>query len=568
MLRSARVWACLSALAVASCFGGTEEQEDGAAGGAVPGADGPSSQALSDQEAFRFLQQASFGASAGDLEALKGSGIDAWIAEQVNLPFVPYMDRIREASETRFVNENAAQALFWERAIHGEDQLRQRMAHALSEIVVVSMRDPQVQNRVREYSVYLDILQEQALGNYCDLIRDVSFNPAMGLFLTHLGNPKADPETGFVPDENYAREVMQLFTIGLETLDRQGVPQGQATYTDSDVQGLAAVFTGLSWADTDFFFPRVTDFNRYLPMESFVAQHEDAPKTFLGRTVDLGNDAVISVNAALDILLEHPNVAPFISKQLIQKLVTSNPSPAYVGRVAEAFEAGSYRLANGSVVGTGQRCDLSATAAAILSDPEARQVPTDPNAGRIRSPVLRLASILRAFRVPQDVTTSGPIPAAWVLDRLEDSDRMGINAFVAPSVFSFFRPGYVGPGTESSEAGLVTPEYQIATTPAMVGYINTVEDFIDGPPLSDTEANVAVVNYNTLEAIADDATSLVEQVETLLVGGMLSDENRSYIIDTVEMIELAGSNIDDDRERRVELALLMVAVSPEFMVQR
>lgn len=555
-----------SLLFLSACFETAGDPADG--GGDGPIVEAPPPVTLSDESAFRFLQQATFGASAQDIEDLKASSFDAWFEDQLAQPFVPYTDRIRDESLVSFTNESTAQRLFWERAVHGDDQLRQRVAYALSQIIVVSMNDAQLRNNVRTYAVYLDLLQEQALGNYCQLVRDVSLNPAMGLFLTHLGNPRADEETGFVPDENYAREVMQLFTIGLENLDAQGQPTGSETYSSEDVQGLAAVFTGLGWADTDFFFPRVTDFNRYLPMESFLAQHEDAPKTFLGATIDLGNDAIVSVEAALDHLLAHPNVAPFISKQLIQKLVTSNPSPAYVGRVSQAFETGRFRLANGTEVGAGNTCDMSATVAAILMDEEARSFSASSTQGKIRSPILRLANLIRTFRVSQDVTASGPIPQAWILDRLEDSQYLGINAYVSPSVFNFFRPGYVGPGTESAAAGLLTPEYQIATTPSLVGYINTIEDFIDGPPLSESEANVALMNISELLVIADEPATLVQEIDRLLTGGLMSPQNRSAIQDAVALVEVQGGDIDNDRRRRVEMALLMTVTSPEFMVQR
>lgn len=553
----------VSMLVLSACFSSDEDSSTSA----------PSSQfqpqaEMSDAAAFRFAQQATFGASTNDLETIKTAGFDAWIEAQFDTPYILYEDRVREEGETNWVSENTIQRLFWERAIHGDDQLRQRLTYALSQIVVVSLTDPQVRNQNRSFSVYADLLQEHALGNYCDLIGEVSFNPVMGLFLTHLGNPREDQETGFVPDENYAREVMQLFTIGLEDLDTQGRPSGRESYTGDDVSGLAAIFTGLGWADTDFFFPRVNDFNRYLRMESFLAQHEDAPKSFLGTTIDLGSDAVVSIDAALDHLLDHPNVAPFVSKQLIQKLVTSNPSPGYVGRVAEAFEAGSYRLASGTTVGAGKRCDLAATTAAILMDQEARNSPVDENFGKIRNPILRLSQLIRAFRVPNEVSRSGEIPQAWTLDRLEDGQAFGINAFVSPSVFNFFRPGYVGPGTESAEAGLVSPEYQISTTPALVGYINTMEDFIDGPPLSETSLNVAVMNTNELLTLADSPDGLIAEVNRIMTGGLMSTENVRALEAAVGDIPVAGGDLDADRRRRVELALLMAVTSPEFMVQR
>ncbi|MEM6499764.1 MAG: DUF1800 family protein, partial [Pseudomonadota bacterium] len=307
---------------------------------------------------------------------------------------------------------------------------------------------------------------------------------------------------------------------------------------------------------------------RYLPMESFLAQHEPAPKAFLGTVVDVGNDAVLSIDVALETLLSHPNLAPFISKQLIQKLVTSNPSPEYVGRVAQVFNEGRITTPSGQTFGSGQRCDLAATAVAILTDNEARQNSDNPSAGKIRNPVLRLANLIRAFRVEQQVTMSGPIPLGFVLDRLESADELGINAFVSPSVFNFFRPGYVGPGTESAELGLVTPEYQIATTPAMVGYINTMEDFIDGPSLSDNGDNIAVMNLNNLIALADDPQALVAKLDQLLTGGTLSERNRQEIERAVMSVVVAGGDIDNDRRRRTELALLMTVISPEYMVQR
>ena len=184
---------------------------------------------LSKLEAFRFLQQATFGASDADIAHLLDQGISTWLVEQVSMPIIGYTERMLDEREQNAIREFAPKWLFWERAIHGDDQLRQRMAYALSQITVASLFDPQVVAYSLEYGVYADILQDNALGNYCQLVREVSFNPVMGLYLTHLGNRKADEQSGFVPDENYAREVMQLFTIGLEELDGQGRPVGRET---------------------------------------------------------------------------------------------------------------------------------------------------------------------------------------------------------------------------------------------------------------------------------------------------------------------------------------------------
>ncbi|MEM0927974.1 MAG: DUF1800 domain-containing protein [Pseudomonadota bacterium] len=523
-----------------------------------------------DQDAVKFFNQASFGGSEEDIAELQSIGIEAWILDQIDQPIVSVVDRIEAHFLEKSVSTATFSELFWERAVHGDDQLRQRVAYALSQIVVVSLEDSTIaiSGVRRSFSTYLDILQNQALGNYCTLIKDVSLNPVMGIYLTHLGNRREDLVTGFVPDENYAREVMQLFTIGLENLNSDGTGQGTETYTIDDVQGLAAVFTGLSWADTNFGNPMIFDDNRYLPMEGFTVQHEDGPKSFLGTTIDLGTDALVSVDAALDYLLAHPNVAPFVSKQLIQKLVTSNPSPAYVERVASAFEAGLFEMPGGQTVGTGARCDMAATVTAILLDEEARGVPTNDNHGKLRTPILRLAHYLRAFRAEQAVTTTGPLPTALDLTSLNAMNRFGMNAYFSPSVFNDFRPGYVAPNTESAAAGLVAPEFQIVTSNTLITYINTMESFIDGPSLDGSNANVANLDFSSIDTDVDNVETYVSRLDRLLTGGTLSDSNRQAIIDSVSLLEIAGSDQDEDRRERREVALMMMVTSPEFMVQR
>ena len=521
-----------------------------------------------DQEAVKFFSQASFGASEEDIAELQTIGMEAWILDQIDQPVYSFIDRIEAHASVSNVSKTSYTTIFWERAVHGDDQLRQRVAFALSQIVVASIDDSSVAQARKSYAAYLDILEKQALGNYCTLIKDVSINPSMGLYLTHLGNRKADEVEGFVPDENYAREVMQLFTIGLENLNSDGTGQGTETYTLEDVQGLASVFTGLSWSDTNFYYPSVNDFNRYLPMEGFTAQHEDGVKSFLGASVDVGADALDSVDAALDYLLAHPNVAPFISKQLIQKLVTSNPTPGYVSRVAAAFEAGTYEMPGGDEVGTGQRCDMTATVASILLDTEARGSAPDNSFGKLRSPVLRLAHFLRAFRDDQTVSETGELPTAWVLESLQDFTRMGMNAYHSPSVFNFFRPGYVPPGTESADEGLVAPEFQIVTSNSLVTYVNTMEDFIDGPSLNSGNENVAVLDYTSFDPDADDAAAFIDRLNRILTGGTLSEDNKKAIIDAISLIDIAGADEDDDRKDRREVALMMLVTSPEYMVQR
>jgi len=272
---------------------------------------------------------------------------------------------------------------FWRNALSGEDVLRQRVAFALSQIFVVSQANPDI--KVRLASGYFDVLGRNAFGNFRTLLEEVSLSPAMGIYLSHLGNRKSDLATGRLPDENYAREIMQLFTIGLHELNQDGTVKldpadgtPMETYGVADIQGLAKVFTGFSWAGPDTsgvrFVDRVVGISDryYLPMQGYPQFHEPGPKSFLGRTIDT-TDPKDSLKQALDILFNHPNVGPFFGRLMIQRLVTSNPSPAYVGRVAAAF-------ANN---GKGVRGDMQAVIRAVLLDPEA----TNPPPPGIRSTV-------------------------------------------------------------------------------------------------------------------------------------------------------------------------------------
>ncbi|NNU16171.1 DUF1800 domain-containing protein [Parvularcula sp. ZS-1/3] len=523
---------------------------------------------MSEYEAVRFLQQATFGPSKADVVELQETGIDAWIADQVTKEPVPYLDRMIEEWEIDRTRVDEVQDLFWERAIHGEDQLRQRMAFALSQIVVISLQDQLLSPRVREYGVYLDDLQEEALGNYCQLVRKVSLSPVMGIYLSHMGNKMRDSSTGIEPDENFAREVMQLFTIGLEMLDEQGQPLGEETYDINDISGLAKVFTGLTWANTRFDRPQITDDNRYIPMAGYPEFHEPGPKSFLGTTIDVGTSPVASVQAALDFLLTHPNVAPFISKQLIQKLVTSNPSPEYVGRVAEVFNAGSFELANGQVIGTGQRCDMAAVAAAILTDEEAQNTETGEREGKLRSPLLRLANVVRSFRGEQTVSTSGPIPYSGRLRSLDLDGRLEMNAFASPGVFNFYRPGFVEPGSEAGDMGLVTPEFQTQSTEAIIGYTKEVASFYAAPDLRSNGRNFAFTSsIEPLRELANDPMALATEADLILTGGKLPQDALSELASMIELVRIDPNAPEEGEFDRMRLAVAMIATSPEFLVQ-
>ncbi|MCQ8184851.1 DUF1800 domain-containing protein [Parvularcula maris] len=521
---------------------------------------------MSQGEAVAFSQQAAFGASSSELDELRQIGPEEWIERQIDTPRLPYTLRVQGMEESPRARD--FQVFFWERAIHGDDQLRQRMTFALSQIVVIGVTDGTLSKSRESFALYADLLNREALGNYCDLIKKVTYTPSMGQYLTHLGNRKADPERGYVPDENYAREVMQLFTIGLDELDSAGRSQGRPSFTEEDVEALAAVMTGLSWQGTDFNRPKVSEDNRYRPMAAFDEYHEDEPKVFLGRSISFGANAEASIDEALTHLLSHPNVAPFISKQLIQKLVSSNPSPDYVRRVAEAFEAGRYTMASGATVGTGKRCDMAATAAAILLDEEARTPGLNPDGGKLRSPILRLASFLRAYRRDNEVSREGVAPYAWQLQWLSDGLKLGHNAFASPSVFNFYRPGYVAPGTASAEAGLVAPEFQIETAPASVGYINLIADYAYAARTSDTQPDMLLLNYDRLDSLADDPEKLVAEIERVLIGRRLQEEVRQDILRAVDLVWYGGDKPERGLANRRRIALTMALTSPDYMVQR
>jgi uncharacterized protein (DUF1800 family) len=553
-------------MAMAGCFSGGGDGTDAGSGGNQPPPPPPppapnSAPPPTPVDAARFLTQASFGGNEDDIAEVVALGYDGWLDAQMALAAPSVVDRLDSVSDPK---RDTLSDVFWEFAIERDDQLRQRVAYALSQIVVVSMDHSEFGGNPEAYAEYMDMLQDEAFGNYTDLIRKVSLSPAMGVWLSHLGNQKADPERNIEPDENYAREVMQLFTIGLVELGPDGIPTDIETYDTDDIRGLARVFTGLSWADTDFERPRVSDANRLRPMESYDYWHESGPKAFLGTTVSAGSDAVVSVNAALDHLLAHDNLAPFISKQLIQRLVASNPSPAYVRRVADAFEAGQYRLSNGDLLGAGRRGDMRATVAAILLDVEARELdPGNDAAGKLREPVLRFAQFARAFR------DARPVPGAVAsVGRLRQADNLDVLAqlpYGSPSVFNFYRPGYAAAGSETAARGLVAPEMQLATTASVPGYISFMASAI-GDRIWGTEEFVP--DYADELPLAHDPAALVAHLDDLLTYGELADTTRDRIVAALELVTVDDNNTDKDLRNRVELALLMVVTSAEYMIQR
>jgi uncharacterized protein (DUF1800 family) len=553
-----------------SATGGAGATAQPAAAGAPP-ADAPATKGA----AARFLTQASFGPSAAEIDRLSTLGYTRWIEAQFALPPAsPHLDyfaaRTAELDENEWPQEAWIYESFWKSALSGEDQLRQRVAYALSQIFVVSLADSAVKDRPRGMAGYYDLLGRNAFGSFRQLLEEVSLNPMMGLYLTHLRNQKADPAVGRVPDENYAREIMQLFTIGLHQLNPDGTVKLDArnepidTYRIEDVMGLARVFTGFSWGGPDtgnarFFGTIATSERDILPMRGYPQFHETGPKSFLGTTVRASTPEA-SLKAALDTLVAHPNVGPFIGRQLIQKLVTSNPSPAYVARVGAAFDNN----------GQGVRGDLKAVVRAILLDPEARDenLAATTTAGKLREPVLRVTAWLRAFDVKS-------LSGRFLVPTTDDPvNSIGQTPLRAPSVFNFFRPGYVPPNTTIAQAKLVAPEMQTTHEISVAGWLNTMRNavpqgFGNNPP--NANKRDLQPDYTDELALADNAAALVDRVALLLTADRMPPAMRAQMVTALNSINVAITNptsLENARRNRVHLAVFLTLASPEFIVQK
>jgi uncharacterized protein (DUF1800 family) len=523
------------------------------------------------QQAARFLSQATFGAKMADIEALVADGSDyaAWLDQQFAKPQSRHLPSVRDyllslPLEQRRGKNPAFSWSMWKNFASADDQLRQRVAFALSEIMVISL-DGQLKNYPLGPAHYLDTLGEQAFGNYRDLLNAVTYSPMMGLYLNALHNQKEDTKTGRVPDENYAREVMQLFTIGLYKLNLDGSPLLDATskpietYSNADITGLARVFTGLSWAGPDtssqrFFSARRQDYESQIqPMQAYNQFHSVAEKRFLTASIPAQKNADTEgdVRIALDTLFNHPNVGPFIGKQLIQRLVSSNPTPAYVARVARAFNNN----------GQGARGDMRAVIKAILLDPEARDQPMiTAQSGKLREPVLRFVQWLRSFNA---LSANG----AFLLDSTARADtQLAQSPLLAPSVFNFFRPGYVPPNSRVGDAGLVAPEAQITTETSVAGYLNFMRTVINTGVGSKVGGSADIqADYSAELALASEPDQLIARV-SLLLATDLSSATRTLIRDAVASVSLA-TNTESNKLNRVKLAIYLVMASPEYIVQ-
>ncbi len=466
--------------------------------------------------------------------------------------------------------------MLWNQLMTSPDAVRKRIALALSHFFVVSLSPLEIFWRSNAVAYFWDQLNSNALGSFRKLLEDVTLNPAMGVYLSTLGNRKEEASTNRVPDENYAREIMQLFTIGLYELNNDGSKKlgtnGQPieSYTNDDVSNLARVFTGYQndftgnvrtqsiKVPTTFvnsvnyvLKPMTSDPSKWQNPQA-TSEHSTFEKKFLGITIPANTDAPTSLRLALDRLFNHPNVGPFFSKQMIQRFITSNPSPAYVDRVASVFNNN----------GSGVRGDLRAVFRAILLDTEAINPPsaTAPTAGKLREPVLRLTQWARTFGA---VSKKGD----WGIPTLANqATSLGQSPLRAPSVFNFFRPGYVPPNTAIATNGLVAPEFQLVSEVSVAGYVNFMVSVLKGE-MTDTGWDV-LATYTKELAIAHDSTALLDRLNLLLTANQLSDATKTTIKTALDATTVLTTNAPATKLKRVQLAILLIMASPDYLIQK
>ena len=512
-----------------------------------------------DVDAARFLNQATFGATDESIEAFKRIGSKAaWIDEQLNLPVsltLPYTQANSNGSRRKDRHE-----VWWSNALDEPDQLRQRVTFALTQILVVSDLDKALGQNQYGISDYYDMVARNAFGNYRTLLEQVALHPVMGVYLSMVRNEKANVAENIRPDENFAREVLQLFSIGLFELDNQGElinPSNPTpSYNQRTIEEFARVFTGWDypnsryWGDTNL--PGDRFMGRMVPNEEF---HDTGSKTLLnGAVIPAGLSTEQDMQRALDNIFQHNNVGPFISKQLIQRLTTSNPSPAYVGRIASVFNNN----------GNGVRGDLGAVVKAILLDDEAqRGVAANPDFGKIREPNIKLAHYWRALNaVPGPLAEGIHNTADFTVDRL---DEMGGQAVLkSKSVFNFYRPeNQLRPGRP-----LLSPEMQNMTEAYIasthINYHHLVYRFHNRADLSDDSPRVTVTDLEPLADLAADPDKLLDWYNLIFFTGTMPDTMRASLREYM----LTLPNNDAGNFARAQDTLFMIQVSPALHVQR
>jgi uncharacterized protein (DUF1800 family) len=508
-------------------------------------------------EATRFLVQASFGPDPDLVQEVMTIGIGGWMDQQLQ-PQQPtstgsfmYNNGPLNASTFPFFWSRG----WWRAAMTGSDQIRLRLGNALSQILVISAAG---NDAIRQNSFvqadYYDALLQHSFGNYRDLLQNVSYSTQMGFYLSHLQNRKSDPAIGRFPDENFAREIMQLFTIGLWELNPDGSHKTDSngnsipTYDNTTIMEMAKVFTGFGFGGpnaTSFF--TVVNGNEYVhPMKMWDSQHEPGEKHIVnGVVIPAGQTGEQDVSDALDALCNHPNVGPFVSRLLIQRFTSSNPSPDYIRRVASIWAD------NGSAV----RGDLKAVMEAILMDSEARIPEARGDAsGKVREPYLRLVALLRAFKARNART-----PPTFPVVTSNFPALLGQKPLWAPSVFNFYLPDHL-PAGELRDRGLFSPELEIATADRLINTDNFLQRIIDRgmDPFTTAAADILHCDFTVPLGLSSNAAALVDYLDSLLTWGSMSPYTRQIVINAVQA--------QNSAELKVETAVHLIVESPDFVV--
>lgn len=484
-------------------------------------------------EASRFADQATFGSNLYEINWLLDHEMDfsAWIAHQAAL--APTLHQTLPHS----AYQNGRMESWWKASVEAPDQLRQRMAYALSQIFVISDQTALIHNAPDATFSYYDMLVQQGLGNFRTLLESVTRHLTMGVFLSLKNSQKADPDSGAHPDENYAREVMQLFTIGLYQLNPDGSRQmagGEpvSAYTQQDVEALARALTGWSSASQWQW-----KYDWALPMKAYDEYHDTGSKILLGQTVPAGQSAEEDLRDALDILFNHPNVGPFIARHLIQRFVTSNPAPDYIQRVAAAFDNN----------GSGIRGDLLAVIRAVLLDPEARKARTPGEAfGKMREPLMKQVHLWRAFELR---------PATYAYWNPENDFHQA--PLRANSVFNFYSPDFA-PSGDIQDGGLVAPEFQILTDASATSITNRMMVTSFG----DFWNSIAALDTDLVDGLGDDVNAIVDHLDLVLLQGNMSAGMRSALVNHYL------SQGDKPVTSRTRDLIYLISSSAEYAIQQ
>ncbi len=545
-------------------------------------------------DAAKFLNRSTFGPTITSINNLVSKGTyEKWLTDQINAPATLHSPRVKAlakrmcaniSSEGDVVDDSWEYAfprhqVWWETALQGEDQLRQRVAFALSEIFVISDSDGLGLSDF-QYAVasYYDVLVKHAFGNYRDLLEEVTLHPAMGDFLSMTRNQKANAEEGVRPDENYAREVLQLFSIGVHELNLDGSEKLDGngntipTYNQKTIEEFAKVFTGWNYADVDW-YDYFGDADHSLPLVAVEKYHDTSVKKLLNGDISpSGQSAQDDLTFALDSIFNHPNVAPFISKQLIQRLVTSNPSPAYVERIATIFNN------NGKNV----RGDLAAVVTTILLDDEALATNKPDEFGKLREPLLRMSHLWRAFDMQNSIKTGhywepektcgqGNYPYYVFWDAITDFGRRTAQSPLgAKSVFNFFRPDF-SPNGVLNDQGLVAPEFQTINENTLTSTTNLLHDMLTF--FSDSKASTpelegySKLNLSRETELAKNTDQLLDHLSLTLLNNEMSDSLRGILKDHLDLKD-GYKYTDNPNLEKAREAIMLIISSPEYLIQR